>query len=138
MIKNIQYNRLINEINKFKSLNLKLNNGKIEILSFKNMELFIRFIYPKTHIMIPNVNYNCEKIINEYLNINNIINFTLYFDRKYPFTIPSIDIVKIDTYSNSLIKNKIIEFIEIRHKYWLCSPFIEKFLLAFYSHINIL
>ena len=89
-------------------------------------------------ITIPYLNYNCEKIINDYLYCDNVVYFYLDFTNNYPFSTPKIYLDKVDTYFNSLIRDKIEEFKQVINKFWVCGTSVEKILIAFYSHINLL
>ena len=135
MVENFFYNKLIQDIDKFNKSNLYLNDGNIEIIHFENMEIFIRFTFVhKPNINIPKLNPDCCRHINNFLITKNIVNFTLNYNS---FSSPSINIMLINTVSNSVIKQKINEFIKMKNKYWKYSYNLEKFLLSFYSYINI-
>ena len=137
MEKRYGYNRLLNEINKFRTQEINLNGGKIEIIYFDKNQIYIQFKFPQPpKLNFPFINYDCEKIINDYLKSDNIINFVLYFNN-YPFEEPKINILYVNTYYKNDIDKKIKKFIKIKKKYWQCSIGIEKFLLGFYSYINI-
>ena len=127
IVENFFYNKLIQDIDKFNKSNLYLNDGNIEIIHFENMEIFIRFTFVhKPKINIPKLNPDCCRHINNFLTSKNIVNFTLNYNS---FSSPSINIMLINTVSNSVIKQKINEFIKMRNKYWSYSYNLEKFLL---------
>ena len=137
MYKRYQYNRILNEINNFKSQDLYLNGGNIEIIYFKNNEIYIQFKFPQPpKITLPSLNSDTENIIYDYLKCDNIINFTIYFNN-YPLFEPNINILYVNTYYKNEILKKIKDFLKNYKKYWQCSILLEKFLLCFYSHINI-